>query len=195
MTQDTKAIVAKGSILSVSDGGDSALILLDAKVVLICDRSSSMIELAHQGISRYIVEDEIVARLQSKYPGQIVLISFSDYAEFCLDGKLPNPSGSTFIGQALLKAQSLIDAGLRGVLISDGEPTDAESEVMKVAKKLKGKLDCVFVGQEGSSGQAFLMKLAGVVGGSFDVNDLTKDPLALEQSLNRLLLKAGATEG
>jgi len=185
-----KALIVKGSILDIARGGDTALAMLDAKIVLICDRSSSMLEKdAFQRKARFEVEDGIVKRLQAKYPGQIVLLSFNDWATMCLDGNLPSPFGSTNMAAALERAKPLVGAGLRGVLISDGEP-DSEQSVFVAATNFKGKLDVVYVGPEGAPGQMLLQRLAQIVNGSFDVNDLKK-PELLEERLTRLLLKAG----
>lgn len=183
------SLVVKGSILDVSKGGDVALAMLDAKIVLICDRSSSMLDNAHQGKARFAVEDSIVERLQQKYPGQIILVSFNDEVGIHADGRLPHPNGTTDMASALNTAQPFIEAGLRGVLISDGEPND-KSTTLQVASGMRGKLDVVFVGDEGSDGASFLRQLAKSVGGAFDVNDL-KNPKLLEERIERMLLKAG----
>ena len=184
-----KAIVT-GSIKAVAKGGDVALAMLDAKIVLLCDRSSSMLEKdAFNRKARYEVEDQIVKRLQTKYPGQIVLVSFRDWSDIHPNGELPHPSGMTNMTAGLEKAQPLIEAGLRAVLISDGEPDDPYS-VMELAKQLKGKLDVCYVGPEGSGGQQFLHEVARVAMGTFDTNDL-KNPQLLEERITRLLLKAG----
>ena len=183
-------LVVKGSITDVTQGGDVALTLMDAKLVVICDRSASMEEGdAGGGKARYVVEDEVVTKLQGKYPGQIVLISFNDMAFIALDGRLPFPSGGTDMANAISMAVPLVESGLRAVLISDGEPNPStEDRIFHEAKRMNGKLDTIFVGKEHSKGDKFLKKLAQTAGGTHQVNEATK---MLDQTLTVLLLKAG----
>lgn len=186
--------IVKGSIQDVAkpDHGGVALALLDAKIVLICDRSGSMeMSDAMGGKKRYEVEDKIVSDLQAKYPGQIVLEAFADSAILCLSGELPYPNGSsTMISYAFKLAADLIKVGMRAILITDGEATDDESEVLKAASPLKGKLDIVFVGPDLSPGRKMLDKISRVVGGTLDHNDL-KNPQLLFDTIEQKLLGAG----
>ena len=77
-------------------------------------------------------------------------------------------------------------------MVTDGEPSHDETEVIRAAASLKGKMDCIFVGPELSAGAAFCKRLAASVGGSHSEADLKRGPELLEQSLTRLLLTAGA---
>ena len=71
----SNSLIAIGSIQDVSKG-DTALALLNAKVALLCDRSSSMLEEARGRKARYEIEDDVVSKLQAKYPGQVALVAF-----------------------------------------------------------------------------------------------------------------------
>ena len=112
------SIVATGSIRDVSKTRDTALALMDAKIVLLCDRSGSMAEIARGHKASYQIEDEVVAKFQARHPGKVVLIAFNDVAWMCLDGNLPLPGGSTNMLDAFRVAKPLADIGLRIVLNS-----------------------------------------------------------------------------
>lgn len=188
---DNKAII-KGSIMDVANG-NTALALLDAKLLIICDRSGSMTgHDAMGGKARYEVEDEIVRDLQAKYPGQVVLEAFGDSAILCLNGELPYPnSGSTVYSYALKLAQSLVKTGMRAVLISDGEASDSWDEIRRAAEPLRGALDIVFVGPDITPGRNLLDKLSAYVSGTLDYNDL-QNQQKLFETLERKLLGSGA---
>ncbi len=188
----SRELIVKGSIQDVAAKGDVALALLSAKVALLCDRSSSMIEEARGHQARYELEDDIIKRLQAKYPGQVALVAFSDTAYLCPDGVLPQPNGNTNMLDALRLAGPLADAGLRIILITDGEPSHAESEVIDAARAFRGKLDTIYVGPELSRGADFCKALALSVGGTHSEADLKHGPDLLENNLTRLLLTAGA---
>ncbi len=186
--------VVKGSIQDVTKTGNTALSILDAKLLVICDRSGSMEQHdAMNGKSRYEVEDEIVSNLQKKYPGQIVLIAFGDTAILCLDGNLPYPnSGSTMMTYAFKLAERFTTLGMKAVLITDGEATEDERAVLDAAKPFIGKLDTVLIGPDYAPGKKFLEKLAKYTKGTYNHNDLKTNPKLLEKTLETLLLKAGS---
>jgi hypothetical protein len=184
--------IAKGSIRDVAAGGDNALALLNAKVLVLCDRSGSMSQEARAGKTCYELEDDIVTRIQAKYPGQVALAAFADVAYLCPTGSLPPPGGNTNMLDALRVAEPLAAVGLRIIMVTDGEPSHDEAEVLQAAKALRGKMDCIFVGPELSAGAEFCKRLARSVGGSHSEADLTKGPELLEQNLTRLLLASGA---
>ena len=187
----TSLVPTRGSIQDVGKHGDMALALLDAKVVLLCDRSSSMLEIARSGKAAYEIEDEVVTKLQAKHQGQVALIAFADDAYLCLDGHLPYPNGNTNMLDAFTKAEPLASAGLRAILITDGMPSHDESEVIQHAQVFRGKMDCIFVGNELSGGADFLKRLAKSLKGSHSICDIGKEPKLLEEQLETLLLKAG----
>ena len=187
----SQSLVAKGSITNVAKSGDVAMALMDAKVLVVCDRSGSMVADARSGKASYQLEDEIVARLQAKYPGQVALAAFNDVAWLCPDGVLPMPTGQTNMLDALRLAQPLADAGLKIIMVTDGEPSHSEQEVLDAAKLFRGKLDTIFVGPEVSMGRKFCKALALAAGGTHSDANLKRDPALLEKNLTRLLLAAG----
>lgn len=190
---DNKALVVRGSIQDVAKSGDTALAITDAKIVLICDRSGSMAASdAMGGKTRAEIEDKIVADLQEKYPGQIVLEAFADSAILCLNGQLPYPDGSaTIMSTAFQLASTLVKVGMHAIILSDGEATDDEATVLKAAQPLTGKLDVVFIGPDIAPGRRFFEKLAKTTQGTFNHNDLKRDPKLLKDTIETLLLKAG----
>ena len=185
----TTALVAKGSIQEVVKGGDTAIALLDAQIALVCDRSSSMLEVARSRKRRFEIEDEVVVRLQARYPGQVALASFSEEAELQPSGILPPPQGGTNMIDALRLIEQLSQIGLKCVLISDGEPND-EYGTIAYATQIHVNFDVIFVGPETSGGAVFLRKLCNVAKGAFHVNDLAKDATLLEQTIV-LMLESG----
>lgn len=179
-------LVVKGSIMDV--GGDPTMALMSAKIVLLCDRSISMVELDSDNKQRFVVQDKVVSDLQGKYHGQIAIVPFSDSAYLSLNGTLPRPDGSTFMLNALRFVQPIVEAGIHVVLISDGEPTDSKEEILEFAKLFAGFLDTVFVGRAGSEGDKFLRRVAEASQGDHETNEATR---LLEKTLTRFLLKAG----
>jgi len=64
-----------------------------------------------------------------------------------------------------------------------GEPND-ESEALKIAKTYRNRIDTIFVGPEGGSGQVFLNQLAKASGGQHVTADRVKE---LAQETKKLL--------
>lgn len=181
-------MIVKGSLKDVSGDNDPTMALMEAKLILVCDRSGSMTTNdASENRPRYTVEDEVVKELQEKYAGQIAIVSFSDMAYMCLNGVLPYPDGGTNMAGALRFVHPVVESGIHAVLVSDGEPDDKQ-EVIYIAKQMKGFLDVVFIGKKGSEGDKFLKEVAKASGGTHETNEATK---MLSKTLTRLLLKAG----
>ncbi len=188
--------IIKGSISSIATNGDTALAILNATVALVCDRSASMNEYTKSGKTRAQLEDEVVTELQSRYSGKIVVVGFNSSGYLCEDGVLPTPTSDTSFGAAFEVAEALSDAGLRVIIISDGEPNEinygGESQLLADAKrKFHGNMDCIFVGDENSAGERFMQRLAEAVGGSATLCDLNAGSRLLQETIETLLLKAG----
>ncbi len=189
--------IIKGSISSIATNGDTALAILNATVALVCDRSSSMNEYTKSRKTRAQLEDEVVTELQSRYSGKIAVVGFNSSAYLCEDGVLPSPTSDTSFGAAFEVAEALSDAGLRVILVSDGEPNEiqyqgGEDQLLTNAKcKFHGNMDCIFVGDENSAGERFMQRLAEAVGGSATLCDLNEGSRLLEETIETLLLKAG----
>lgn len=192
-TEPSKAlstVPAKGSILAM--GGNTAMTMLSAELVLICDRSGSMDTAdAMHGRKRYEIEDQVVADLQAEFPGRIIVEAFADTAILCLNGELPYPDGgATVMSTAFELAAKLLKRNMKAILITDGEATDSEDRVLRAAKPLIGRLDIVYVGSDRGAGRGFLERLAQETAGTFQRNKLD-NPKLLESTIKQLYLKSG----
>lgn len=184
--------IIKGSIKDIATNGDTALAILNAKAALVCDRSGSMNEYTANGKTRAQLEDEVVTELQSRYSGKIVVVGFNDSAYLCEDGVLPMPAAGTQFLSAFEVSEALSDAGLRVILISDGDPQESHDHLLDQARqKFHNNMDCIYVGDEGSAGEDFMRRLADAVGGSATLCDLNAGSKLLEETIETLLLKAG----
>jgi hypothetical protein len=183
----------KGSIQDVANQyGGTALALLKARMILLCDRSGSMtIADAMHGKKRYEVEDRVINDLQSENPGQIIIIAFAESAILCVNGELPYPDGdATVFSNAFQLAAKLIQRDMRVVLLTDGEATDPKDVIFNSVKPLRGRLDIVYIGSDHGAGRGFLEELAKSVSGTYQRNKL--EAAHLLDTLEKLLLKPGA---
>lgn len=138
---------------------------LSAKIVVLLDDSGSMsTNDAPNGLSRREAAKRELVRLQKQNPGEIALICFADFPLFCPHGDVIPCGGSTDMAKALEFIKVADDCGLKIVLISDGAP-NSEDETLRVATNFKSKIDCIYIGREGGSGQYFLDKLMSITGG------------------------------
>ena len=191
--------IATGSVLDTASKRNQSLAsaYLNVRLILLCDRSDSM-TMSDAGESghevRYDVEDRIIAKLQREAPGQVLLAGFGDACEIHLNGILPRHAGCTNMLKALKKIREYVVGDICCVLISDGEPTDAEeTEIISYVRQyFGGKLDTAFAGKADSPGAKFLAEVARAARGTSQANALT-DILKLEQRLNHLLV-AGAAQ-
>jgi hypothetical protein len=80
-------------------------------------------------------------------------------------------AGDTDLAKALDFAKVADVAGMRFIVISDGEPVshspDPAGSALKAARRFAGKIDCVYVGPPGGAGEQFLRQLAANSGGTF----------------------------
>ena len=177
----------KGSISAIAQQNNQSIAetFINADVIIIVDTSVSMCaEDSRDGRSRYEVACEELKNLQASLPGKIALLSFSDDVIFCPSGIPFNYEGGTQLDKALKFAKVADVAGIRFIVISDGEP-NSEEEAIKVAKTFKARIDCIFVGPEGSAGEKFLKRLAKASGGQGVTADRVKE---LADNVQRLLL-------
>ena len=162
----TQAIIP-GSIGAIAkrQGISVAESFLSAEVVIICDSSGSMAANDSRGNrSRYDVAVEELARLQNNNPGKVAVIAFSSSVQFVPSGVLPFMGGGTDLAGALKFSRQADVGTMRFIVISDGQP-DSESDALVEAGKFKNRIDVIYVGPEGGSGQAFLNRLAKASGG------------------------------
>lgn len=189
-------MIATGSVVDHAKrmNSDLATSFLDVQLILLCDRSGSMLdkdarslEFGSKQKARYEIEDELVAQLQLKHQGKILLASFASYALIHPDGLLPAPSGSTFMLDGLKKILPYTVGDIRVILLSDGEPSDSENQIVSFAMShYMDKLDTMFCGLLGSPGEVFLKKLAAACMGTHQANVLNH-PILLSQRVDFLL--------
>lgn len=138
---------------------------LSADILVLLDDSGSMsTHDAPNGLSRREAAKQELIRLQKQNPGKIALVCFADNPVFCPHGDVVPCGGSTDMAKALEFAKVADDCGLKIVLISDGAP-NSEDETLRVARTYKSRIDCIYIGREGGSGQYFLDELMGITGG------------------------------
>lgn len=180
--------IIQGSLGAIAQQNNQSIAetFINADAIILVDTSGSMDQHDSRGNqSRYEVACEELKNLQASLPGKLALLSFSDDVIFCPSGIPFNYEGGTDLTKALKFAKVADVTGMRFIVISDGEPHD-EASAIAVAKTFKARIDCIFVGLEGSSGQAFLRKLAKASGGqgvtAAQVKELTSNVERLLQT-------------
>jgi len=162
----SKAIIP-GSLSHIAKRENQSLAesFLSAEIVILLDDSGSMTTKdAPNDMSRKEAAKAELKRLQKQHPGKIALICFADDVVFCPHGDVQYCGGSTDMAKALQFVKVADDCGLKIILVSDGAPND-ERETLKVAATFTSRIDCIYIGREGGSGQEFLDKLMSVTGG------------------------------
>ena len=179
--------IIQGSLSQVAKQNNQSIAesFVNSSAIIIVDTSGSMHATdSRGGKSRYDVACAELKHLQGSLPGKLALLSFSDDVQFCPAG-IPFDFGEgTDLAKALKFAKVAdLASGMRFIVISDGEPND-ESEALKVAKTYRNRIDTIFVGPEGGSGQSFLNQLAKASGGQHVTADRVKE---LAQETKKLL--------
>lgn len=166
----TTALIS-GSLSAVAraEGKPLAQTFIGADCVVLVDTSGSMgMRDAIGGATRYDVACQELASLQASLPGKVAVLSFSGQNQvmFCPDGRPHNFGGGTDLAGALRFAKVADVAGIRFVVISDGEP-DNEAAALSTARGYVNRIDVIYVGSELSPrGRDFLAKLAAQSGGT-----------------------------
>lgn len=162
--------IVQGSIASnmMKNNLTMAEAWLDVSVVVLMDVSGSMAVRDQVGdVTRFTVANQELSKVQEENPGRVAIIEFSTDVKFVPFGELSQPDGSTNVADALKFAQMMDKIGdIQFLLVSDGEPND-ERAAMDVARTFKHKINTIFVGKEGGSGQRFLEDLSRATGGTF----------------------------
>ena len=181
---NTAIIQGSMSAIAQQSGKSIAETFINANAIIIVDTSGSMHATdSRGGKSRYDVACAELKHLQGSLPGKLALLSFSDDVQFCPSGVPFDFGGGTDLAKALKFAKVAdLASGMRFIVISDGEPND-ESEALKVAKTYRNRIDTIFVGPEGGSGQAFLNQLAKASGGQGVTADRVKELADTTQKL------------
>lgn len=173
------------SAISQQSGKSIAESFLSADCIVIVDTSGSMHNNdSREGKSRYDVACQELKTLQATLPGKIAVLSFSSDVQFCPAG-IPHDYGEmTNLSKALNFAKMADVPDMRFIVISDGEP-DSEGEAITAAKKFTNRIDTIFVGPDGGSGQEFLKRLAKASGGQNVTSEKVKE---LATDIKKLLL-------
>lgn len=163
----TSALVP-GSIGAIAKSKRTSIAetFVNADVVIIVDTSGSMhLTDSRGGKSRYDVALEELATLQNTNPGKLAVIAFSNTTVFVPSGQPPMLGGGTDLAGALRFTKMADTGDIRFVIVSDGEPDDAQA-ALEVAATYKGRIDVVYVGPEDHpAGREFLTRLAQSKGG------------------------------
>lgn len=184
--------IVPGSVSAIqkSSGKSLAEVIADCVAVVLIDISGSMSsELIRNGeeTTRYNIACEELKKIQATFPGKILVIQFSDDAEFRLNGLPSNPGGQTNLHGALKFAKVVDAPGVKFFVISDGEP-DNEYEAIQIAKTYANVINTIFVGPEDNvDARKFLVKLSAASGGK---SMLAAEALGLADKVT-LLLGAG----
>ena len=180
--------LVKGSLSEVAkkNGTGLAAGFMNVKCFVMVDVSGSMLDRdAGSGKTRYDMACEQLKHLQAENPGEIAVACFSGAAQFCPGGVPVMIGDTTDVGAALRMMLMADGAGIRLVLISDGEP-DNEPEALSMAAKFKSKIDTIFVGREDGYGREFLRKLSAATGG-ISITNAPEQLGKLEQNITKLI--------
>jgi len=156
--------IAEGSVFDVAKSQNIKLeeAIANADVVVLIDSSSSM-GLMSGDKTRYEKAVEALERVQSRYRGRVLIISFSDFAKIEYGGVPSKPGGWTDLVSGLEIAQPFDGTDMEFIVISDGEPNDQEG-ALAIARTYTDKISTIFIGDEISDrgGLEFMNRLAGV---------------------------------
>jgi len=171
-------LVVTGSLsaLARTTGHSLAETFTSCDVVIIVDTSGSMATRdSRAGASRYDVAMEELRALQTRLPGKLAVIAFSDRASFCPSGIATYMGSGTALHDAL-KFSKIADVdGMQFILISDGQP-DSPEKALAIARTYKNKINVIYVGPEDNpQGRDFLTRLASVTGGQTVTADRAKE--------------------
>ncbi len=163
-----------GSALDVAQqtGKTLAHIFALADIVVLCDVSGSMtMSDSREGKTRYAVLLEELEALQKQERGRIIVLGFSDTAQWIPTGTPPLLASTTNLSYALEYAKMADVVGRAFFLISDGEP-DSPEKALGVATTYKCKINTIFVGPERSThGQECLRQISAASGGKHGTAD------------------------
>lgn len=160
--------IAKGSIFDVASerGVKPEEILLDADVVVMLDQSYSMEDRDGGGQTRHQRAVAALEQIQRTFPGRVVLVTFSDFAEFRLNGIPTGPNGGTNMAAGLEMAHQLDGMDMRFFLVSDGQPTCGDALVYDWAKRFTDPINTIFIGSDfDAAGQQVMKEVSRLSGG------------------------------
>ncbi len=161
----TGIVVGSLGAIAKRDNVSIAESFANAECIVIVDTSGSMNTYDNLTMTRYERACNELKALQNNLPGKIAVLAFSDTVVFCPSGVPQQFHGGTNLAGALQFAKVGDVAGMKFILISDGEPDD-EKAALNVARTFKAKIDVIYVGPEAAPrGREFLERLAKSMGG------------------------------
>lgn len=149
--------------------------------LLLVDVSGSMSEVMRTGERKIDALRAVVADVRASV--MVPTAAFGMWGGTQLVDDVPEPSGSTPLHDAISFGRAREAKHL--VVISDGMPDSTEA-AMEEARKFGGRIDAIYVGDDGGPGAKFMAELAALTGGSGSVGDL-KEAKQLASTLKGLL--------
>lgn len=181
--------IVPGSLGAIAQQDNKSLAetFLGAEVIVIVDTSGSMVsDDTEEGISRYDKACQELMKLQQAHSGKVAVMGFSSIVQFYPGGVPTLLAGDTQMAKALKFTKIADLEGVQFFLISDGQPTDGNDEVLRIARTYQNKINTIYCGPEGGSGEKFLARLAQASGGKFATADRVKE---LASTVETMLLE------
>lgn len=126
-------------------------------------------------ITRYAKACKELAKLQADFAGTVLVVSFSDEAEFCLDGVPSNQENGTYL-TSFFNLVKNYDGLAEFFIICDGDLNDYDYEnCVAAARKMVSKVNTVYIGNADSQAQLRLKEIAAAGKGQNASNVNTKD--------------------
>lgn len=190
MGDNSKALqIVPGSLTDIVKSNTSLQIadaFMDITGVCIIDVSGSMLaQDSRDGLSRYQVACQELAKLQQEHPGKYLVMGFSDEVKIHPNG-VPEMQGSGTNMLLALKAAKEYDvSNMSFFLISDGAPDwGTEEDIVTIGQAYKNHIHTIYVGPaDDSSGSLFLQRLADATGSKFATADRVKELAATVEVL------------
>lgn len=162
---DTAIIPGSLRQIAQRDGMSLAESFLNVDAIILVDVSGSMDTCdSWNNQRRYDVALQELARLQNTMPGKLGIVAFASSAQFVPSGVPPLLGSGTNLASALQFVRVADTGDIRFMVISDGQPDNAEA-ALREATKFRGRIDTIYVGPEGGQGAEFLRRLATAHGG------------------------------
>lgn len=156
--------------LQVSSLDDLLRVKQDSNIFMLLDVSGSMgTRMRKNGKTRIQGLREAVKDIQSEREMKMVQFGFGNEPSFVTS--IPDATGGTPLHLAIQFARQ--NGAGRAIVISDGVPDDKRL-ALDAAREFGGRIDVIFVGDEGEAGEAFLKILAESTGGESFTGDLSE---------------------
>jgi hypothetical protein len=162
-----------------------AEVFVTVEAVVVCDISGSMstqdVNCEDGFKTRFEETNRQLKKLQSRMPGKLAVVEFSDDAVFCPDGQLTGVKGGTDLLGALQFVSPAAGCGIKFIIVSDGLP-DSPEDTLRYAGQLHEQLNCIHIGKD-DRGKTFMDRLAKVSGGQ----SLESEVQLLSDNIQKLL--------